>query len=174
MNEGLELGKQITLVSAPAGFGKTTCITEWIDALDHCPVSWLSLDSADDDPARFFHYFIAALQKVDAHLGQEIEGVLRSGQLPPPEVISATLCNDILELAGCFLLILDDFHAIQDRSILQVLENLLINWPQPLHLVLLTREDPPLPLARLRANNQLTEIRAGDLRFSQSEAGFYF
>lgn len=173
LNEGLQLGRQITLVSAPAGFGKTTCITEWVDNLERCPVSWLSLDSGDDDPARFFHYFIAALQKVDAHLGQEIEGVLRSGQLPPPEVISTTLCNDILEISDPFLLVLDDFHAIQDRSILQVLENLLVNWPQPLHLVLLTREDPPLPLARLRANNQLTEIRADDLRFTQDEASRY-
>jgi LuxR family transcriptional regulator, maltose regulon positive regulatory protein len=173
LKEGLELGRQITLVSAPAGFGKTTCISEWINTLERYPVSWLSLDASDDDPVRFFHYFIAALQKADPHLGKEIEGVLRSGQLPPPEVISTTLCNDILELDSPFLLVLDDFHAIQDRLILQVLERLLANWPQPLHLVLLTREDPPLPLARLRANDQMTEIRAGDLRFNQNEAGRY-
>jgi LuxR family maltose regulon positive regulatory protein len=96
LNEGLAAGRQITLISAPAGFGKTTCISEWVNALDHWPVTWLSLDPADDDPGRFFAYFVAALQKVDANLGQEIEGVLRSGQLPPSEVISATLINDIL------------------------------------------------------------------------------
>jgi LuxR family maltose regulon positive regulatory protein len=133
------------------------------------PVSWLSLDPGDDDPGRFFAYFIAALQKVDETLGQEIERVLRSGQLPPSETVSTALVNDILELDGRFLLVLDDFQVIQDPFILQVLERLVANLPQPLHLVLLACEDPPLPLARLRANNQLTEIRAGDLRFTSSE-----
>jgi LuxR family maltose regulon positive regulatory protein len=170
LNEGLEAGRQITLVSAPAGFGKSTCISEWVSALDRWPVTWLSLDPADDDPGRFFAYFIAALQKVGTNLGQEIKAVMHSGQLPPGEIISATLINDILEMEDQFLLVLDDFHVIQDRFILAVLETLLSNLPQPLHLVLLTREDPPLPLARLRANNQLTEIRAGDLRFTQDEA----
>jgi len=174
LNEGLESGRNLTLVSAPAGFGKTTCIGEWLNGLSF-PVAWLSLDESDNDPVRFFTYFIAALQKVDANLGREIEGVLRSGQLPPSDVISTTLVNDILELEGRFLLVLDDFHVIQDRFILQVLEKLVVNLlqanlPQPLHLVLLTREDPALPLARLRANNQMTEIRAGDLRFTSKEA----
>jgi LuxR family maltose regulon positive regulatory protein len=172
LDEGLESGRQITLVSAPAGFGKTTCISDWVDTLD-CPVTWLSLDAADDDPGRFFAYLVAALQHVDANLGHEIEGVLRSGQLPPTEVISAILINDILRaqrVEDRFLLVLDDFHVIQDQSILQVLERLVANPPQPLHLVLLTREDPPLPLARIRANNQLTEIRARDLRFASDDA----
>ena len=170
LSEGLEAGRQITLVSAPAGFGKSTCISEWLSALDRWPVTWLSLDPADDDPGRFFAYFIAALQKVEANLGQEIEAVMHSGQLPPGETISAALINDILEMEDRFLLVLDDFHVIQDRYILEVLEKLVSSLPQSLHLVLLTREDPPLPLARLRANNQLTEIRAGDLRFTQNEA----
>jgi len=148
LNEGLH--RKLTLISAPAGFGKTTCISEWVHALD-CPVTWLSLDPADDDPGRFFAYLIAALQKVDANLGREIEGVLRAGQLPPGEVISTTLSNDIQELEGRFLLVLDDFQVIQDRFILQVLERLVANLPPPLHLVLLTREEPSLPLARLRA-----------------------
>jgi LuxR family maltose regulon positive regulatory protein len=172
LDEGLESSRQMTLVSAPAGFGKTTCISDWADTLD-CPVTWLSLDAADDDPGRFFAYLVAALQTVDANLGREIEGALRSGQLPPSEVISATLINDILRaqrVEGRFLLVLDDFHVIQDPSILEVLEKLVANPPQPLHLVLLTREDPPLPLARLRAHNQLTEIRARDLRFASDDA----
>jgi LuxR family maltose regulon positive regulatory protein len=169
LNEGLEFGRQITLVSAPAGFGKTTCISEWVNTLD-CPVTWLSLDPADDDPGRFFAYLVAALQKVDDNLGREVEGVLRAGQLPPSEAISTTLSNDILELESRFLLVLDDFQVLQDRFILQVLQKLVANLPQPLHLVLLTREDPSLPLARLRANNQMTEIRAGDLRFTRHEA----
>jgi LuxR family maltose regulon positive regulatory protein len=169
LNKGLEFGRRISLVSAPAGFGKTTCASAWVQALD-CAATWLSLEPADDDPGRFFTYLIAALQKVDANLGREIEGVLRAGQLPPGEVISTTLGNDIQELKTRFLLVLDDFQVIQDHFILQVLDRLVANLPQPLHLVLLTREDPPLPLARLRANNQLTEIRAGDLRFSNPEA----
>ncbi len=169
LNEGLKFNRQITLVSAPAGFGKTTCISEWVNTLD-CPATWLSLDPSDDDPGRFFAYLVAALQKVDANLGREIGGVLRSGQLPPDEIISTALINGILELEGRFLLVLDDFHVIQDRFILQVLERLVTNLPQPLHLVLITREDPPLPLAWLRANNVLTEIRAGDLCFSNPEA----
>jgi LuxR family maltose regulon positive regulatory protein len=169
LNEGLASGRQITLVSAPAGFGKTTCISEWVSALE-LPVGWLSLDPADDDPGRFFAYFVAALQQVDEALGQEIEGVLRSEQLPPTEVISTALINDMLGLDGRFLLVLDDFQVIQDGFILEVLEKLVTSLPQPLHLVLITREDPSLPLARLRANNQPTEIRAGDLRFTGREA----
>jgi LuxR family maltose regulon positive regulatory protein len=171
LDGGLDFNRQITLVSAPAGFGKTTCVSEWVDSLEGWPVSWLSLDSSDDDPGRFFAYFLAALQKIDKGLGREISGVLHSGQLPPGEVIAATLVNDILEMGERFLLVLDDFHMVQDRFILDVLEKLVTNLPQPLHLVLLTREDPPLPLARFRANNLLTEIRAKDLRFSSRDTG---
>ena len=168
LNDGLASGRRMTLVSAPAGFGKTTCVGEWVGGLDRQPVAWLSLDAADDDPRRFFAYLIAALQQVDEDLGLEIEGALHSGQLPPAAVISTGLINDVVRVRGMegrFLLILDDFHVIQDGFILQVLEQLLANLPPTMHLVLLTREDPPLPLARLRANNQLTEIRAADLRF---------
>jgi LuxR family maltose regulon positive regulatory protein len=165
LDEGLVLNRQITLVSAPAGFGKTSCVSEWVAALDR-PVAWLSLDPADDDPGRFIGYLVAALQAVDPNLGQAIEGVLRSGQLPPSEVVGATLINDIMGTRDPFLLVLDDVHVIQDRFIFQVLDALIANPPPLLHLVLITREDPPLPLARLRASNRLTEIRARDLRFA--------
>lgn len=170
LNDGLAFNRQITLVSAPAGFGKTTCISEWVNTLDRWPVAWLSLDSSDDDPGRFFSYFIATLQQIDENLGREIGGVLRAGQLPPGEVIAVSLINDILDVEDRFLVVLDDFHVIQDRFILDVLETLVANLPQPLHLILLTREDPPLPLARFRANNLLTEIRAKDLRFNHRDA----
>jgi len=166
LNAGLEMGHHIFLVSAPAGFGKTSCVSEWVNTLDGWPITWLSLDVSDDDPGRFFSYFITALQRVDATFGQEIEGILRSGQLPPGEIISTTLVNDILDFEGRFVLILDDFHVIQDRFILEVLERLVSNLPPTLYLILVTREDPTLPLAQLRAKNQLTEIRAKDLRFS--------
>jgi LuxR family transcriptional regulator, maltose regulon positive regulatory protein len=168
LNRGLQLGRDLTLVSAPAGFGKTTCIVEWLETLD-LPVAWLSLDPADDDPGRFFTYLIAALQQIDKGLGRDIEGVLRAGQLPPGEIISTTLVNDILAIDGRFLLVLDDFQVIHDQFILQVFQILVTNMPQPCHLVLLTREEPSLPLARMRANDQMTEIRASDLRFTQRE-----
>jgi len=169
LNEGLEIGRQMTLVSAPAGFGKTVCISEWVNRLNY-PAGWLSLDTADDDPGRFFTYLVAALQQVDENIGREIEGILRAGQLPPAEIISTTLINDILQVEQRFLLVLDDFQVIQDNFIMQVLQTVVTNQPQSLHLVLLTREEPSLPLARLRANNQLTEIRAGDLRFTGDDA----
>jgi LuxR family maltose regulon positive regulatory protein len=174
LDEGLAAGRQITLVSAPAGFGKTTCVSEWLQTLDDWPVAWLSLDPADDDPGRFFTYLVAVLQKVDQNLGVEIAGILNAGQLPPAEILSTTLINDILDLNQRFLLVLDDFQVIQDAIILQIIEALVDNLPDVLYLVLLTREDPSLPLARLRANNQLAEIRAADLRFSPSEAKQFF
>jgi LuxR family maltose regulon positive regulatory protein len=170
LDDEWESGRRVTLVSAPAGFGKTTCVVEWLDALK-APRAWLSLEEADDDPGRFFTYFIAALQKIDENIGREIEGILQAGQLPPEEILVTILGNDILELEERFILVLDDFHAIQDPLILRILERLIAGPLEPLHLVLLTREDPSLPLARLRAGGRLTEIRAADLRFDRREAG---
>ncbi len=172
LDEGLQAGRQLTLVSAPAGFGKTTCISAWLNSVD-IPAAWLSLDPADDEPGRFFTYLLAALSQVDGSLGREIEAVLKAGQLPPGEIISATLINDILAVDGRFLLVLDDFQMIQDPLILQVMQTLVTNLPPALHLVLLTREEPSLPLARLRANNQMSEIRAADLRFSRRETAAF-
>ena len=160
LNGGLDAGRQFTLISAPAGFGKTICASEWLNTLE-LPVTWLSLDPTDDDPGRFFSYLIAALKKVEAHLCLEIEAVLRAGQLPPADILTSSLINEILNLDQPFILALDDFQVIQDSIILGVLETLIENLPPGLHLVLITREDPSLPLARLRANNQLSEIRAG-------------
>ncbi len=170
--EGFESGRHIALVSAPAGFGKTTCVAEWLQGVSQ-PVSWLSLDPSDNDPARFFYYFIAALQKADPNVGKEIGLALHSGQLPPVETISAGLVNDLLQVASPFLLVLDDLHVIQNSTVLDVLEKLATNLPPCLFLILLTREDPSLPLARLRANNQVAEIRAADLRFTLGEANAF-
>ncbi|MBN2085502.1 MAG: hypothetical protein JW748_09780 [Anaerolineales bacterium] len=170
LNEGLLAGRTLTLISAPAGFGKTTCAGEWLDASDR-PATWLSLEDADDDPGRFFLYLVAALQKINPVIGREIDGILRAGSLPSAGIIHTTLSNDILEADRPFILALDDFQVIQDSTILQVVERLVLNPPPPLHWVILSREDPPLPLARLRANDRLSEIRAADLRFSTEEAG---
>lgn len=168
LNEGLELGRQLTLISAPPGFGKTTCAAEWVSGLN-LPAAWVSLDRPDDDPVRFFTCVIAALQQVDKALGQEIGRIMNAGQAPPPEVIATSLINDITQSGVRFLLLLDDFQVIQDRTIHAALAVIVMTQPRNMHLVLLTREDPSLPLARLRANNQITEVRAGELRFARDE-----
>jgi LuxR family maltose regulon positive regulatory protein len=170
LNEGFAEGRPLTLISAPAGFGKTTCACEWLVG-QPAPVTWLALDRGDNDPLRFTAYLVAALQKIDASIGKEIENVLQSGDLPDLDGLVTVLINDIMRIANKMILAVDDFQVIQDRTILELIERLILNLPEQLHLVLLTREDPLLPLARLRANNQMTEIRAGDLRFSDDEAG---
>ena len=173
LNEGLESGRQLTLFSAPAGFGKTLCACEWLEGLGKPPV-WLSLEPDDDEPGRFFTYLITALQGVDPRLGREITDVLGSGSLPPPDAISTALDIDITALERQLTLVLDDFQHIQEPSILQVVGTLVSKPPSGLHLVLLTREDPSLPLARLRAYNRMTEVRAADLRFTTPEVGAFF
>ena len=169
LNEGLAAGRRLTLVSAPAGFGKTTCVGEWLKDVP-LPVAWLSLEPADDDEGRFFAYLVAALQSVDENLGRELADLLRAGQTPPVAALTTTLLNDIHSLQRDLILVLDDFHVIRERAILDALARLIAGGPDQLHLVLVTREDPLLPLARLRANDQMTEIRAADLRFSRREA----
>jgi LuxR family maltose regulon positive regulatory protein len=173
LNEGLNSNRPLTLVSAPAGFGKTTCISEWVNTLTGWSITWLSLDPSDDDPGSFFAYFIAVLKNAGITPSREIEDALHSGTLPPYELFSTTLINSLMEAENRCLLVLDDLHTIQDRFILNVLQKLVSNMPRWIHLVLITREDPPIPLARLRAYNRLTEIRAQSLRFSCSEAGFF-
>jgi LuxR family maltose regulon positive regulatory protein len=174
LNKGLEFHRWVTLVSAPAGYGKSACISDWIATVDQWQVAWLSLEPSEDDPGRFFNYLIAALQKVDAHLVEGISGLIQAGQLPPAEIISSALINDLQAKSNHIMLVLDDFHVIQDNFILEVIEQVLANFPEQLHLVLITREDPPLPLGRLRANNQLTEIRARDLHFSRPDIDRFF
>ena len=172
LDGGLQPSHHLILISAPAGFGKTTLVSKWVSSV-HLPTTWLSLDRRDDDPGSFFAYLIAALQKVNANIGREIESVLQTVQLPPSPIIAINLINDISAGDVPFILVLDDFQVIQDQAILEVLETLLANPPEQLHLVLITREDPLLPLSRLRANNQMTEIRAEDLRFSEREVDLF-
>ena len=168
LNEGLQASHPLTLVSAPAGYGKSTLVAEWVRQVKR-PVAWLSLEEGEDDPLRFFSYFITSLRQIDARLGVELNAVLAAGQLPPTEVLVATLVNDLLKVKSAFICVLDDFQFIQDKMILEVLNSLITQRLDTLHLVLVTREDPALPLARLRAKNQLTEIRAADLRFDEAE-----
>ncbi len=188
LNEGLH-GK-LSLISAPAGFGKTTLATEWVenlrgksqkDNLTANRIAWLSLDEGDNDPVRFLAYFSTALNRVNgsvlsetgrnsAKLGQGALNMLRSPQPPQPNVILTALINDIAAIPDKIIFVLDDYHLIEAGPIQDAISFLLEHLPLQLHLVIATRHDPPLPLARLHARDQLTELRAADLRFTTSEA----
>ncbi|NNJ12779.1 LuxR family transcriptional regulator [Chloroflexales bacterium ZM16-3] len=160
---------KLTLISAPAGFGKTTLLSAWVAGCGR-PVAWLSLDTADADPSRFLVYLIAALQTVAPALGDGLLAALQSSQPPQPDAAAAALVNMIAAMPHDSVLVLDDYHAIAAQPVDRTLRFLLEHLPPALHLVIATRQDPPLPLARLRARGQLTELRAADLRFTPAEA----
>lgn len=170
LEAGLKQKRPLTLVSAPAGYGKSVAVAEWVSSKGEAKAAWLSLDESDDEPGRFFTYFLAALRLGDPTFCSELFAVLQAGQEPGAEELVTTLVNAMLDWDTLHILALDDFQHIQDPRILDVLASLLTYGPPNFHLVLLTREDPPLPLGRLRAHGQLTEIRAADLRFSETEA----
>ena len=167
--EGLAAGRKLTLISASAGFGKTTLVSEWIAGCGR-PVAWLSLDEEDNDPTRFLMYFIAALQTIAANIGAEALNVLQSPQPPSTESILTALLNEITTAPDHFIFVLDDYHTIDSKPVDDALTFLLEHQPSQMHLVIATREDPHLPLARLRVRGQLTELRAADLRFTPAEA----
>ncbi len=169
LNEGLH--RKLTLISAPAGFGKTTLVSEWL-AGGPRPIAWLSLDEGENDPARFLTYLVAALQTIAATIGERVLSTLQSPQ-PPPEAILTALLNDLTTIQDQFVLVLDDYHMISAKAVDQALTYLVEHLPQQMHLVIATREDPALPLARLRARDHLTEVRADDLRFTPSEAAAF-
>ena len=168
LNEGLH--RKLTLISAPAGFGKTTLLSEWVAGCEK-PTAWLSLDEGDNDPTRFLAYLVAALQTLAPSIGEGVLGVLQSPQPPPTESILTALLNDIDTVQDDFVLVLDDYHVIDGGAVDGALTFLLEHVPPRMHLVIATREDPHLPLARLRGRGQLAELRAADLRFTPSEAG---
>ncbi len=228
LDAGLAAGHKLTLVSAPAGFGKTTLISEWVareggatpplpagggtpplpagggtpplpaggatpplpaggatpplpagggtpplpagGATPPLPVAWLSLDAGDNDLARFLTYLIAALQTVGAEIGAGVLPALQAPQPPPIEPLLTTLLNELVAVRQEFILVLDDYHLVEAQAVDQVLAFLLEHLPPQMHVVIATREDPNLPLARLRARGQLTELRAADLRFTPAEA----
>jgi LuxR family maltose regulon positive regulatory protein len=186
LNAGLQ--RKLTLISAPAGFGKTTLVTEWLNSAER-RFAWLSLDGGDNDPVRFVTYLVAALQRIDQKMGQVAQGLLGSPQLPPIDSLMTALINDIAAapertLTGPstllrtgsgqgFALVLDDYHAIHTEWVHQAVEFLITHQPPQVHLILMTRQDPPLPLPRLRVRGQVTEIRADDLRFTVNEAAAF-
>ncbi len=169
LNQGLQTGGTLTLVSAPAGFGKTTLICEWIERCER-PFAWLSLDERDRDPTRFLAYLIAALQTLSPEIGMKAFGILELPQQQSPEFILTILLNEIASIPEDFALVLDDYHSIDSQPVDQCLTFLIEHQPLQMHLVIATREDPSLPLSRLRARRQLTELRTADLRFNPPEA----
>ena len=185
LNGGLSASRKLTLVSAPAGFGKTTLVSEWAAGCGR-RTAWLSLDEGDSDLTRFLTYFITALQTlalgkgeglalsrvegIASTIGEGVLGALHSPQPPPTEAILTALVNEIAAIPEAFILVLDDYHVIDSKPVDEALAFLLEHLPPQMHLVIATREDPHLPLARLRARGQLTELRAADLRFTSAEA----
>jgi len=166
LSQGLD--RKLTFVSAPAGFGKTTLVSEW-NTHSRVPFCWITLDESDNDIGRFLAYFIASLQTIDIAVEEQLLTLLGSPQQPKIETILIPLINQIANSFNKFVLVLDDYQVIQSKEIHTALRFLLDHQPPLMHLVIITRADPPVGLARLRGRGQLTEIRAADLRFSSEE-----
>ena len=165
------LGSRLTLVSAPPGFGKTTLVSEWVWRTERM-VAWVSLDEGDNDLRRFLRYVAAALHRLDQRVGATALGLLQSPQ-GTPETVLTTLLNDLLEADTQAVLVLDDYHTIESAEVHDAVLFMLDHLPDECHIILTSRVDPPLPLARLRGRRQLTEVRSGDLRFAPDEAAAF-
>src|SRR4030042_5175459 len=150
LNEGLSASCKLTLISAPAGFGKTTLVSGWVADCDQ-KVSWLSLDEGDNDPTRFLTYLVSALQTIAANIEKGVLAILQSPQPPSTESILIALLNEITAIPDHFVLVLDDYHLLDAKPVDEALVFLLEHLPPQMHLVIATREDPHLPLARLGA-----------------------
>ena len=172
--EQLKMGidRNLTLITAPAGFGKTTLLSEWIPQSERC-VTWVSLDEGDNDPARFWAYFIAGLQMLNADIGMQALVLLQSPQPPPIEAILTSLLNEITGFPDYFAHVLDDYQVIHTQPIHAAIKYFLEHMPPHMHLVISSRIDPPLPLGRLRARDQLNEVRSDDLRFTADESAVF-
>ena len=167
LNEGRHL--PLTLVSAPAGYGKSTLLGQWLDTLDE-PSCWFSIDESDNDPRVFLSYLIAAARTVYPDACKGAFALLKGQEIPPVPVLLAQLTNDLDALPGRLVLALDDYHYIRNPVIHQILSGLLNHPPAPLHLAILSRRDPPIPVASLRGRHLLTEVRARDLQFTREES----
>lgn len=167
LDEGLH--RKLTLVSASAGSGKTTLLGDWLIGRSH-PAAWLSLDAGDNDPARFLTYLVAALRTRAPGLGEGVLGALRSPQRPALPALLTPLLNELTQRDDSLVLVLDDFHVIVEPTVIEAVAFILEHMPPNLHVVVATREDPALPLPRLRVRDQVNELRAPELRFTRAEA----
>ena len=167
------LRRTLTLVSAPAGFGKTTLLSQW---LEQCamPSAWLSLDDGDNDLEIFVRYVIAAVRTLYPSACAETEALTNLSPLPSVSLLAYCISNELEKLPGDFVLVLDDYNAIHSAAVDELLATILRRPPRPLHLVFATRQDPSLPLVKLRAAGRLTELRLHDLRFSPAESTAFF
>jgi LuxR family transcriptional regulator, maltose regulon positive regulatory protein len=170
-----DAGRKLTLISAPAGFGKTTLLVEWSREVagDEGSVAWLSLDEGDNDPTRFLTYLVAALRSVDEDIGAGVLSALRSPEPPHIETMTAALINELAALPEEPTLILDDYHVIDSEPVHRILSYLLEHLPPNAHLIISSRIDPPLQLSRLRARNQMMELDAAELSFTLEEAATF-
>ncbi|MBV9365630.1 MAG: AAA family ATPase [Solirubrobacterales bacterium] len=165
-------GPRLVLVAAPAGFGKTTLLAQWLAAAEgpHRRVAWLALDRGDADLRVFLTHLVAAIQTVEPEVGIEALALLGAGAGTPTDAVLVSLINDLDVLAGPTVVALDDYHVIDGAAVHEAVSFLLDNLPPQVTLATATRADPPLPLSRLRARGELVEVRAADLRFTTDEA----
>ena len=175
ISQGLQQGHKLTLISAPAGFGKTTLIAVFSSqsAIHSWQACWLALDEGDGDPIRFLTYVLSAIQTVEPEGVEGALAALHSPQPPPPKSVLTILLNELTAATNNIILVLDDYHIATNQAIDEALSFLIDHLPPTMHLAIITREDPALPLARLRARGQLTELRAADLRFTPGEAAAF-
>ncbi|HSB65247.1 MAG TPA: LuxR C-terminal-related transcriptional regulator [Anaerolineales bacterium] len=178
LDEGVQHGHLLTLVCAPTGYGKTTLVSQWVHQHEGGKFpqvsfpgksTWLTLDQWDNDLARFISYLVAALQQIQPGLGQGTLAALQSVRSSAPHVLATLLINDFSKLVDSSILVLEDYHTINTQSIHDFMSYLIDHQTQQIHLVIISRSDPPLPLARLRAHAQLTEIRQSDLALTNAE-----
>ncbi len=172
LDRGLEDGARLTLLSAPPGYGKTVAVVGWLQSRG-VACAWLSLDPADNDLARFTRYLMAAMRAARPDIGDAAEGLFGPGVSPSIDLVGATLLDEIAATDNPFVLVIDDYQLVTIEPVHRLVRFVIERGPPFVHLVLLTREDPPLPLARLRAHGQLVELRADDLRWGRDEASTY-
>lgn len=168
LDEGLDLNRRLSLISAPPGYGKTSLAVEWAGE-GGMDFAWFTIDKSDNEPIRFFMYIIAALQKHDEGIGIAAQSLLDAPQFPPMDILVGALINDIADTGRKIVLVLDDCHQIHNEALNEALGYLIANQPLNLHIVIIGREDPKIPLSRYRAGGLITEIREEDLRFSHEE-----
>ncbi|MEJ2011295.1 MAG: hypothetical protein P8X64_03600 [Anaerolineales bacterium] len=165
--------RKLTLISAPAGYGKTTLTSQWLGEAG-LPSAWLSLEAGENDASRFLTYLLAAVQRLSPQLGASIRGMLMAPQRPPTEILLTPLINELAALEEAMLIVLDDYHVIHGQPVHEILNFLVDHLPPNVHLVILSREDPPLPLHRLNARRQMLGLRQAELSFSAEEAVDFF